>query len=191
VNRIAIPIDRADRALTEPFRRLANKPLEQALNIITRAGDEHVVLPCAFALWIAGHLKGTAQQKSQVNHLLLSLLAGAGIDHVSKICCRRKRPYREVDHRKSKGIPRSAGPYDAFVSGHAVLLGAAASALARIYPEQAVYIWSTAALLATTRIALLAHWPSDVIAGFASGVAAENLMAWLTGVETASEPLDA
>ena len=57
-----------------------------------------------------------------------------------------------------------------------MLLGAAARALQRAYPEAKILIWGTIGAIASTRILLLAHWLSDVVAGIAAGIAAEEII---------------
>jgi membrane-associated phospholipid phosphatase len=53
-------------------------------------------------------------------------------------------------------------------------LGAIASGLAAICPLLAALPWALCAGLAATRVAVLAHWPTDVAAGFALGSAVEH-----------------
>jgi len=65
---------------------------------------------------------------------------------------------------------------DAFPSGHAVHMGALASA-AGLLPKTPRRLLRTVAIaLSLTRIAVLAHWASDVVAGFALGAAVERLL---------------
>ena len=56
-----------------------------------------------------------------------------------------------------------------------------ASAAAELPPAQRKLAWSLGAGLVLTRIVLLAHWTSDVIAGLAIGVAVERLLRRWTG----------
>jgi PAP2 superfamily len=68
------------------------------------------------------------------------------------------------------GIPRSGHPWNSFPSGHAVHLGAIAAPAARLAPERLrPLVWAAAGALAMTRLMLLAHYATDVIAGFAIG----------------------
>jgi undecaprenyl-diphosphatase len=75
-----------------------------------------------------------------------------------------------------KGVEKSGKARDAFPSGHAVNMGAAASALGWIYPEKKALFWSLAAAVGTTRVAILAHWASDVLLGAALGAGLEAVM---------------
>ena len=58
-----------------------------------------------------------------------------------------------------------------FPSGHATNLGAAAMALALIWQDRRMFILGAGALVATTRVWVAAHYPSDVVAGFLLGCA--------------------
>ena len=75
----------------------------------------------------------------------------------------------------------SGKPLDAFPSGHAIHVGALASAATVLPPAKRYLVWSIGAGLVLTRIVLLAHWTSDVIAGLAIGAAVERLARRWTG----------
>ena len=79
-------------------------------------------------------------------------------------------------HGRRHGIPRSGKAYDAFPSGHAMHVGAIASALSWVSPKSAPLAWSLGGLVAATRIVLLAHWMTDVLAGLAMGVVVERCL---------------
>ena len=79
------------------------------------------------------------------------------------------------------GIPLSGNRLDAFPSGHAVHIGALASAATVLPAKQRTVIWALGAALVSTRIILLAHWASDVAAGLAVGALVERLLRRLTG----------
>jgi undecaprenyl-diphosphatase len=79
------------------------------------------------------------------------------------------------------GVPLSGKPLDAFPSGHAIHVGALASAATVLPPAKRNLVWSIGAGLVLTRIVLLAHWTSDVIAGVAIGAAVERLLRPWTG----------
>jgi len=87
-----------------------------------------------------------------------------------KYLINRKRPDRTLVHGARHGIPRSGDPWDSFPSGHAVHLGAIAAPLARLAPAHVrPLVWAGIVGLASTRILLLAHYASDVVAGLAIG----------------------
>jgi hypothetical protein len=93
---------------------------------------------------------------------------------------RSERPARRVVHGRRHRIPRSGNRFDSFPSGHALHLGALASALTRTGPSRLrPFIWPTAIGLASTRLLLLAHYVSDVVAGLVLGVATDCAIAAL------------
>lgn len=60
--------------------------------------------------------------------------------------------------------------YASFPSGHAITAFALAFALASLAPKWRIAIWAYAAIIAVTRLVLLAHHPSDVLAGALVGI---------------------
>lgn len=60
--------------------------------------------------------------------------------------------------------------YASFPSGHAITAFALAFALASLAPKWRIAIWAYAAIIAITRLVLLAHHPSDVLAGALVGI---------------------
>jgi membrane-associated phospholipid phosphatase len=78
------------------------------------------------------------------------------------------------------GVPLSGNAKDAFPSGHALHVGAFASAATLLPPKYRNAIWTAGAILVTTRIVLLAHWFTDVLAGLALGVSLERAIRLLT-----------
>jgi len=67
------------------------------------------------------------------------------------------------------GISFSGGREDAFRSGHALHMGALASAAGTLRTRPRWAIRAFAIGLSLTRVVVLAHWASDVVAGFALG----------------------
>jgi undecaprenyl-diphosphatase len=109
---------------------------------------------------------------------MLCLVAIAGVvPHFLKWTVARERPDRSPVHGNRHGIPKSGNAWDSFPSGHAVHVGALAHATARMSTRWVrPLIWRLAAALAGTRIVLLAHYPSDVIAGLSMGVLIDRLV---------------
>jgi undecaprenyl-diphosphatase len=60
--------------------------------------------------------------------------------------------------------------YASFPSGHSATVGAVAGILMVWYPRWAIFLVEFGLFFAATRIAALAHYPSDVMAGFAVGL---------------------
>jgi len=64
-----------------------------------------------------------------------------------------------------------------FPSGHSTTIGAVTMVLILWFPRFRWLLLLVGAFLAATRVAALAHWPSDVIAGFSIGVGTTFLVA--------------
>ena len=142
---------------------------------MTWAADEHVLLALAAAGWLYTHIR-QPQQRPLANHVLAVSLATAVLPHILKSVFDQIRPDRLTIRGHRHGVPISGQARDAFPSGHAVHMGALASA-AGLLPKTPRRLLRTVAIaLSLTRIAVLAHWASDVVAGFALGAAVEKLL---------------
>jgi membrane-associated phospholipid phosphatase len=72
--------------------------------------------------------------------------------------------------------------YASMPSGHATNAAAAAIAIGAIWPRTRVAMWLYALVIMFSRVAVLAHHPSDVIAGALVGVAGASLVRrWFAG----------
>ena len=97
----------------------------------------------------------------------------------------RQAPHRPhpaaLDGQEGQGRIRSrpgrsnAKEETSFPSGHSAGAAAVARAFARAYPEQAAPAYAAGGIIALAQIPRCAHYPSDVGAGLAIGVAAEAL----------------
>ena len=74
-----------------------------------------------------------------------------------------------------------ASATDAFPSGHALHMGALASAAGALPAGPRRAIRALAVGLSLTRVLVLAHWASDVVAGFALGAVVERALRLWTG----------
>ncbi len=59
-------------------------------------------------------------------------------------------------------------------------VGALVSAATLLPPQMRNLVWAAGALLVSTRVVLLAHWFTDVLAGLGLGVVVERLMRRMT-----------
>ena len=145
----------------------------------------------AAGLWLAARA-GDERKRRQTDHLALSVVATAILPHLLKRLIDQERPDRCMVHGRRHGIPRSGKAYDAFPSGHAMHVGAVTSAVSWAYPKSAPIAWGLGGLIAITRIVLLAHWTTDVLAGLAMGALLERCLRPLSGTanqaDTAARP---
>lgn len=161
----------ADRWLLLKINRDWTAPaLDAAMPVITNlhrapwfaAG----VAPVLTALWL---WKG---RKRALRTLIVAALAiGAG----DQLAHRVIKPWVARPRPQSARVPvvarvTTGGAYG-FPSNHAINAGAAAAVLAVAYPGAAFAFAGVAAIIAYSRVYVGAHYPGDVLAGLALGVA--------------------
>src|SRR5882762_9973549 len=94
----------------------------------------------------------------------------------------RVRPGRD-DAGKFLGLTwRHANFRESFPSSHSASAMAMSMLLAKLYPPAAMLFWALAIICAVLRYLMDAHWPSDVVAGIAIGLAAGALAWRMVGV---------
>jgi undecaprenyl-diphosphatase len=177
---IRIKPTRADLAIARAIATHTNRPAESVSQIVTWGADEHLLCAFAAAWWLACRRQLPAQRRAS-NHVLLTTLAVTALPHLFKTIFNQKRPDRLTIEGHAKGVPFSGKADDAFPSGHAMHVGALASAATRLPASQRNAVWAAGAALVTTRIVLLAHWTSDVLTGLIIGAAVERLLRPVTG----------
>lgn len=166
---------RLDRAIARTVAAHTDPEIETAAEFLTWGADEHVLLLAAAMVW-AGTRSANPRARKLGQHLFVTAIATSILPHALKAMIDQERPDREILAAHRKGIPFSGKPNDAFPSGHALHMGALASA-ATLFPRpERNAAWGFAAALSLTRIALLAHWTSDVLAGLALGAGVERVI---------------
>jgi membrane-associated phospholipid phosphatase len=151
--RFTVRPTRADVLLANAVAAHTGPRMEAAAQALTWGADEHVLCGLAAGWWLYCRNKASDQRRAS----------------------------RTTVRGHWRGIPISGNRLDAFPSGHAVHVGALASAAGTLPANQRNAVWSIAAALALTRIVLLAHWASDVAAGLAIGAVTERLLRLVTG----------
>ncbi|MBN8983099.1 MAG: phosphatase PAP2 family protein [Rhizobiales bacterium] len=169
-----------DRRVAQQIAARAQPVPEEIEKTLTWGADEHLLLGCAAAAWIAATALRSPLRPA-AGHLLIVAAATAAAPHVLKTTFDQVRPDRKTVKGHLHGIPISGDSMDAFPSGHAVHMGALASAATVLPLRYRIPIWSVALGLSATRIAILAHWLSDVGAGFAIGIVLERIVRRFTG----------
>lgn len=95
------------------------------------------------------------------------------------------------DHRPRPGTSR-AKEETSFPSGHSAGAAAVARAFAREFPKHSAPAAGAAGTLALVQVPRCAHYPTDIAAGLAVGLAAEAVVAalWPPRPASASEPAE-
>jgi undecaprenyl-diphosphatase len=153
---------------------------EQAAEVLTWGGDEHILCALAASWWLLARNK-SQEARLASDHILLTTLVASALPHLLKAVFDQERPDRRTVRGHWRGIPFSGKRLDAFPSGHAVHIGALASAASLLPAKQRNAAWGVGLGLVLTRIVLLAHWTSDVAVGLGVGVLTERILRFFTG----------
>ena len=179
----ANPVEKADVAVAKAMAPASRTPLVHALGTLSEIGDQPPMRILCAGVIAAGLLRGDVR------------LAGAGIRMLAahsiatwaktwvKNRVDRTRPAVLVEEGRYDMAPGTSGKHDesSFPSGHTAGAVAAAGALARVYPALRVPAYGTAALVALMQIPRCKHYPSDVGAGAALGLASAALVNAVAG----------
>ena len=171
---------KVDEAVAHAVARHTAPVPEEAAQILSWGGDEHLLIALAAGFWLYGR---TADEQTRIasNHVLLTTAAVTLLPHLLKRIFDQERPDRTTIRGHLHGVSFSGKALDSFPSGHALHVGALASAATELAPAERNAVWIIGAGLALTRLALLAHWLSDVLAGLAIGAMVERLLRFWTG----------
>ncbi len=167
-----------DREIANAIAAHTTPGLERAAQLLTWGADEKMLLAAAIGAWLYAGRRPSLRPIT--NHILAVSILTAALPHVLKRDIDQIRPDRLTVRGHWRGVPLSGQPRDAFPSGHALHMGALASAAGLLPRQQRRVVRALAVALSTTRVVLLAHWMSDVVAGFAAGALIERLLRPLT-----------
>jgi len=151
------------------------------LRILTDFGKDAYVLCTLAALIFAVALIAPAMRGLQrslllglgtrLQFLFFAVLFPVLISELMKYAVGRGRPF-VGGHANAFNFSHFAGTeaYASFPSGHAVTAFALAFAVSALWPRLRIVMILYALLIASTRLVLLAHHPSDVVAGALVGI---------------------
>ena len=142
---------------------------------ISGLGASQLVLPLAGLLLLDSALARARTRSSQHHHrvlLWLGIPVAALVCYILKHLVHRPRPFIVYPEL---GLPPS---HDfSFPSGHATLAFALAAALSVRWPKGRLGWYALATGVAVSRVALGAHWPTDVLGGAVLGWGAVQIVA--------------
>jgi hypothetical protein len=122
-----------DVAIARAVDRDTEPAPEEIARTLTWGADEKVLLVLAAVGWLASRGRGESLQRAG-NHALLVSVAASLLPHVLKTVFNQIRPDRMTVRGHLHGVSFSGKPEDAFPSGHAVHMGALASAAGTLPP---------------------------------------------------------
>lgn len=178
-----------DVTIARAVARNTNHRAEILARGLTWGADEKMLLVLAAVGWIATRGKSERLRRAG-NHALLVTVAASLMPHAMKSLLDQTRPDRKTVLGHLHGVSFSGKRDDAFPSGHALHMGAVVSAAGALPPGPRRTIRTLAIGLSLTRIIVLAHWASDVAAGFALGATLERLLRLWTGYPLQSSKED-
>lgn len=177
---ITVRPTKADLAIAHEIARDTGPAPEGVARALTWGADEKVLLVLAAAGWLASRGRGEPLRRVG-NHALLLAVAASLLPHGMKLLFDQTRPDRRTVLGHFHGISFSGKREDAFPSGHALHMGALASAAGTLPAGPRRAIRALAVGLSLTRVVVLAHWASDVVVGFALGAILERTLRLWTG----------
>jgi membrane-associated phospholipid phosphatase len=169
----------ADEAAAEAALPYQGSPAMEALGRFASLGDQPPLRTLCAALIAAGVAGGDRRlARAGVRMLVAHTLATLAKDFVKERVDRtrpRSKGEKGKDHVPKPGRDDSKEE-TSFPSGHSAGAAAVAWAFARDYPEYAGPAYAAGSALALAQIPRCAHYPTDVGAGLAIGIAADALV---------------
>lgn len=139
--------------------------MDIVMNVFTQMGS--FIFACLVPVLLL--LSGRRELGEIASHMALILVTSQVAVHLVKRLVNRPRPFRVLEDVIAKRPPTCKY---SFPSGHTCAAFALAFPLASSMPGIGVLAYSAASLVGLSRIYLGAHYPSDVLVGYATAYAA-------------------
>jgi membrane-associated phospholipid phosphatase len=177
----------ADRAATDAARPYRKSAAVRAISWVSELGDQPQLLALSGGLLAFGLARRDGRMARAGARMIAAHLLATMAKSFVKHRIDRTRPRstgKGKDHEPSPGRSR-AKEETSFPSGHSAGAVAVARAFARDYPEHRGAALAGAGFIALAQIPRRAHYPTDVAAGLAIGLAAEKAVdvMWPSGDE--------
>lgn len=177
---VTVKPTKPDVLIARTVARNTHHRAEMVSRGLTWGADENILLMLAVAGWVATRGRSEKLQRAG-NHALLVTVGASLTPHGLKAVFDQTRPDRKTVLGHVHGVSFSGKREDALPSGHALHMGALASAAGTLRPLPRRAIRTLAIGLSLTWIVVLAHWATDMITGFALGAFIERLLRFWTG----------
>jgi membrane-associated phospholipid phosphatase len=167
----------ADAAVVDTVEPYRHAPPVEALAWYSELGDQPQMLSLSGAVLAAGLFRRDARMARAGGRMIAAHLIATAAKNFVKHRIDRTRPRSAVvargGHKPKTGRNR-AKEETSFPSGHSAGAIAVARAFSREYPEHQGAALAAAGLIALAQIPRCAHYPTDVGAGLALGLATES-----------------
>lgn len=167
-------IEKADVAVAKAVAPVSRSPVMRALGTLSEVGDQpQMRILCAGVIgW--GLYRGDARLAGAGLRMLVAHSVATGMKTLVKHRVDRTRPTVLVEEGRYEMARGKSREHDesSFPSGHTAGAVAVAAALAHDYPRAAPAAYAAAAAIAVLQVPRCTHYPSDVGAGAAVGLAA-------------------
>jgi membrane-associated phospholipid phosphatase len=168
-------VEHADIAVLEATSDLRHTPPVKLLGTLSEVADQPQLISICAATLAAGLLMRRPKLAVAGARMLATELLATKMKSAVKHRIDRTRP-RVIDdggdYEMKRGKTKSS-EMNSFPSGHTAGAVGVARALARSYPDLATPAYATAGAIAVIQIPRCQHYPSDLAAGAAVGLAAE------------------
>ena len=173
--------ERVDAAIAKAAVQHRRNPLVRVAGVIGDLADQPPLLLGAAATIAAGALLRKPRMVRAGARMLASEIAATGLKAAAKRFVARTRPGKMLKDGRYKLEADAAGdkydgPWNSFPSGHAAGALAVGRALSREYPGALPAAALVAGIAALVQLPKGTHFPSDIAAGAAIGVASEALV---------------
>jgi membrane-associated phospholipid phosphatase len=167
-----------DHQTHELCTQYAGTPPVKALDLVSKLGDQPELRFIAGALIAAGTFGGSDRLVRAGARMMIAHEVATFAKDMVKTEVDRTRP-RSANGRRDKKPKKgnhTAKELTSFPSGHSAGAIAAARAFSREFPEYGAAAIGAGLFVALSQIPRCAHYPTDVAAGLAIGIASEALV---------------
>lgn len=177
--RAATAIEKADIAIGHAAARYQDNPVVKAVGTASEIADQPPLIALSVATLGAGLVRDDPRLARTGARMLASHLVATAIKTLIKQRIDRARPGLFTTHHQHRITPgdQDDGPMNSFPSGHTAGAVAVTRSIAREYPATAMPGFAASAAIGALRPVCGAHFPLDVVAGAAIGLASEWIVA--------------
>lgn len=167
-------VEKADVKVAKAFVPYQDHPLVKGVSAVASIGDQPPMQALSWAVLAAGLIGRNPRLARAGGRMIFAHMLATSAKSVIKHRVDRTRPHvlEKRKYKMEKGNGK-AKEVSSFPSGHTAGAVAVARAFAREYPEHEKAALGAAGLIALAQIPRCAHYPTDVGAGIAIGLAGE------------------